>query len=119
MGFGCAATGLDQRLWGLASGWKTGDRRVILMGGGESPAEADTDAAVWTLIDEEAARFGGSSMPTYEFECRACQKRFDVVAPITEHAKLKDQPADCPQCGKTDSRQLASLFNCKTASARY
>ena len=89
------------------------------MGGGESPAEADTEAAVWTLIDEEAARFGGSSMPTYEFECRDCQKRFDVIALITEHARLKEQPPACPQCGKTDTRQLASLFNCKTAGASF
>jgi hypothetical protein len=54
-------------------------------------AEADTDVAVWTAIDEEAARFGGAYMPTYEFECRDCQKRFDVIALITEHRKLKDR----------------------------
>ncbi len=89
------------------------------MCGGESSAEADTEAAVWTPIGEEAARFGGSLMPTYEFECRDCQKRFDVIAPITEHAKLKDQPPACPQCGKVDTRQLASLFNCKTARASF
>ena len=41
--------------------WKTGHRSVILMSGGESAAEADTEAAVWTPTDEEAARFGGSS----------------------------------------------------------
>ena len=40
----------------------------------------------------------------------ACQKRFDAIAPITEHAKLKDRPPVCPECGKTDTRQLA-LFN--------
>jgi putative FmdB family regulatory protein len=82
-------------------------------------AEADTYVAVWTPIDEGAARFGGSEMPTYEFECRDCQKRFDVIALITEHGKLKDQPPTCPQCGQTDTRQLASLFNCKTASASF
>ena len=89
------------------------------MGGGESLAEADTEAAVWTPIGEEAASFGGSSMPTYEFECRDCQERFDVIVLITEHAKLKEQPPACPQCGKSDNRQLASLFNCKTASASF
>jgi hypothetical protein len=31
------------------------------MCGGESAAEADTEAAVWTPTDEEAARFGGLS----------------------------------------------------------
>jgi putative FmdB family regulatory protein len=89
------------------------------MCGGGSAAEADAAAAVWTPADEEAVRFGGSSMPTYEFECRDCQNRFEVIALITEHAKLKDQPPICPQCSKTDTRQLASLFNCKTASATY
>ncbi len=58
-------------------------------------------------------------MPTSEFERRDCQKSFDVIALITEHAKLKEQPPACPQCGKTDTRQLASLFNCKIASAGY
>src|ERR1700680_353889 len=70
-----------------SSRWKTCDRSVILLCGGESAAEADTAAAVWTPTDEEAARFGGSSMPTYEFECRDCQNRFEVIALITEHAK--------------------------------
>jgi putative FmdB family regulatory protein len=58
-------------------------------------------------------------MPTYEFECRDCQERFDVIALITEHAKLKEQPPACPHCAKSDTRQLASLFNCKTASASF
>jgi hypothetical protein len=35
-------------------------------------------------------------MPTYEFECRDCRNRLEVIALITEHAKLKDQPPGLP-----------------------
>jgi len=54
-------------------------------------------------------------MPTYEFECRDCGKRFEVVGRISEHDRLKTDPPACPECGKHDTHQLASLFSCKVA----
>jgi len=60
--------------------------------------------------------------PTYSAVCdllsSTCATQ-NVIALITEHARLKEQPPACPQCGKADTRQLASLFNCKTASASF
>lgn len=42
-------------------------------------------------------------MPTYEYECLACQSKFDVFQKIT------DQPlTNCPQCNKGQVRKLIS-----------
>jgi putative FmdB family regulatory protein len=56
------------------------------------------------------------SMATYEFECRECGKRFDVTAAISQHDRLKENPPACPDCGNQETRQLASMFSCKTPS---
>jgi putative FmdB family regulatory protein len=40
-------------------------------------------------------------MPTYEYECRACGKRFDLFQSITAAAVRK-----CPSCGKNKVRRL-------------
>ncbi|MGA2283877.1 MAG: zinc ribbon domain-containing protein [Candidatus Dormibacteria bacterium] len=58
-------------------------------------------------------------MPTYEFECRDCSKRFEIVTSIHEHDKLRNEPPACPECGKRETRQLASLFSCKVAKPGF
>jgi putative FmdB family regulatory protein len=58
-------------------------------------------------------------MPTYEFECQDCQKRFEVTTSVHEHDRLKEEPPTCPQCGRSRTRQLASLFSCKVASPSF
>jgi putative FmdB family regulatory protein len=55
-------------------------------------------------------------MAVYEFECAACGVRFEVQRPMSEHDHLKEQAPTCPKCGKTDTRQLVSVFNCKSPS---
>jgi putative FmdB family regulatory protein len=55
-------------------------------------------------------------MAVYEFECAACGERFEVPRPMSEHNYLKEQALTCPKCGKTDTRQLVSIFSCKTPS---
>ena len=50
--FGALPTGRTAHQAISPSHWKTGDRSVILMCGGESAAKADTEAAVWTPLDE-------------------------------------------------------------------
>jgi putative FmdB family regulatory protein len=55
-------------------------------------------------------------MAVYEFECQACGERFQVTAPMKEHDHLKEQPPVCPQCGKQQTHQLVSHFDCKTSS---
>ena len=42
-------------------------------------------------------------MPLYEYECEACQKRFERIQ------KFSDPPVDvCPNCGKGPVRKLLS-----------
>jgi len=55
-------------------------------------------------------------MATYEYECRACGKSFDVMMSMSEHDRLKEQPPVCPECGAQDTRQLVSTFSCKAPS---
>jgi putative FmdB family regulatory protein len=40
-------------------------------------------------------------MPTYEYQCRACGKRFDLFQPITAAPVRR-----CPSCGKNKVRRL-------------
>ena len=54
-------------------------------------------------------------MAVYEFECAACGERFEVQRPMSEHDRLKEQAPLCPKCGRTETRQLVSVFNCKTS----
>lgn len=42
-------------------------------------------------------------MPTYEYECRACQHQFELLQ------SMKDKPVKkCPQCGKQKAERLIS-----------
>ncbi len=59
---------------------------------------------------------GEMEMAVYEFECQACNERFEITMPISEHDKLKEQPPACPKCGKLETRQLVSSFSCKAPS---
>jgi putative FmdB family regulatory protein len=40
-------------------------------------------------------------MPTYDYECRQCQHRFELFQSITE-----DPVKTCPKCGKKTVRRL-------------
>jgi putative FmdB family regulatory protein len=60
---------------------------------------------------------GGGSMALYEFECKACGKRFELSVPMHDHDRLRDKPPACPQCGKTETHQTVSVFSCKTPAA--
>jgi putative FmdB family regulatory protein len=61
----------------------------------------------------------GAVMPTYEFECQECQKRFEMTVSVQEHDGLKKEPPPCPHCGRRHTRQLVSLFSCKVASPSF
>jgi putative FmdB family regulatory protein len=51
-------------------------------------------------------------MPTYEYECQACNKKFTVIQSISEHEKTK---ASCPKCKSAKVKQRISLFTTKTS----
>lgn len=55
-------------------------------------------------------------MAVYEYECQDCGRRFELSMSMSEHDQRKNEPPACPQCGKQDTRQLVSLFTCKTPS---
>lgn len=51
-------------------------------------------------------------MPTYEYTCSKCGKRFTAILGIAEHEKKK--PA-CPKCGSRAVAQRFSAFTAKTS----
>lgn len=51
-------------------------------------------------------------MPTYEYTCESCGKRFSKVESISAHAK--GRPA-CPKCKSRKVVQVLSAFYAKTA----
>ena len=50
-------------------------------------------------------------MPTYEYRCEKCGKRFSVVQAITAHGRKR--PA-CPKCKSVKVEQIFSAFFAKT-----
>ena len=42
-------------------------------------------------------------MPIYEYECRACQHKFEKIQKFTDGALRK-----CPECGKLKLKKLVS-----------
>ncbi len=51
-------------------------------------------------------------MPTYEYECRGCNKKFTLVQRISEHGTTK---VVCPKCKSTKVKQNISAFTTKTS----
>ena len=50
-------------------------------------------------------------MPTYDYQCRKCRKRFSQAMTIAEHEKAR---VKCPKCGSTAAQQLFSSILVKT-----
>lgn len=53
-------------------------------------------------------------MPTYEYKCSACGKRFELTVSLAEHLKAP-KPA-CPRCRAVDVVRTFSSVNVKTRS---
>jgi putative FmdB family regulatory protein len=51
-------------------------------------------------------------MPTYEYQCEKCGKRFSVKQSIAEHGNVK---VLCPKCKNRNVRQLITAFTAKTS----
>jgi putative FmdB family regulatory protein len=58
------------------------------------------------------ARERRRNMPTYEYECQDCKKKFTVIQSISEYGKTK---ASCPKCKSAKVKQSISLFTTKTS----
>lgn len=52
-------------------------------------------------------------MPTYEYRCAKCGKRFTLVMSIKEHGSKRKK---CPKCSSTKLSQLVSSFYAQTSS---
>jgi len=52
----------------------------------------------------------------YDYQCRACGKRFELNISMSQHDRLKDDPPACPACGRKETQRLASLISCKISS---
>jgi putative FmdB family regulatory protein len=53
-------------------------------------------------------------MPTYEFQCEKCRKRFELVYTIKEYER-KARKLKCPKCGSTRVGRKISSFEVKTS----
>jgi putative FmdB family regulatory protein len=51
-------------------------------------------------------------MPTYEYECQQCKKKFTLIQSISEHGKTK---VACPKCKSAKVKQSISVFTTKTS----
>ena len=51
-------------------------------------------------------------MPTYDYQCQDCKRKFSVQHSIAEHDKVK---VDCPKCKSKKVKQQVSPFLTKTS----
>ena len=51
-------------------------------------------------------------MPSYEYRCPKCSKKFILILSISEHDARK---AKCPKCGGKKLEQLITGFQIKTS----
>ncbi len=51
-------------------------------------------------------------MPTYEYQCEACKRRFSLTLSVSERDRGK---AACPKCKSRKVKQQISAFTTKTS----
>jgi putative FmdB family regulatory protein len=51
-------------------------------------------------------------MPTYDFKCEKCNKKFSLILSISEYDKTKFR---CPKCKSTRVKQQISSFQTVTS----
>ena len=51
-------------------------------------------------------------MPSYEFFCQKCNKRFTIQMSLSDYNKKK---YECPKCKGKDVKQQISVFQTKTS----
>jgi putative FmdB family regulatory protein len=54
----------------------------------------------------------GDEMPSYEYRCPSCKKKFTLILSMREHEARK---AKCPKCGGKKLEQLISQFMARTS----
>ena len=51
-------------------------------------------------------------MPIYEFECKKCGNKFDLLESMKTHDRHREK---CPKCSSTEVESLISTVNVKTS----
>jgi putative FmdB family regulatory protein len=51
-------------------------------------------------------------MPTYDYRCLSCKKKFTLIMSIKDHDASR---VKCPKCGQKKVEQLISQFIAKTS----
>ncbi|MGE5304909.1 MAG: FmdB family zinc ribbon protein [Alphaproteobacteria bacterium] len=54
-------------------------------------------------------------MPTYEFLCKKCKKRFERICSLEEYDRETKRKIKCPKCGSTSVVRQISAFQVKTS----
>jgi putative FmdB family regulatory protein len=49
-------------------------------------------------------------MPIYEFDCRPCKERFEILIGMS-----RIEEAKCPKCGSDKVKRVMSMFSSKTS----
>ena len=52
-------------------------------------------------------------MALYEYKCSDCEEQFELMRSMS----AADEPAECPECGATESRRMISNFASITPGA--
>ncbi len=54
-------------------------------------------------------------MPTYEFQCEKCRKRFELAYSIAEYERQAKKKIKCPKCASIKVVRRISTFEVKTS----
>ena len=54
-------------------------------------------------------------MPTYEFLCQKCKKRFELVCSLEQYDREMKRKPKCPKCGSTSVVRQISAVEVKTS----
>jgi len=54
-------------------------------------------------------------MPTYEFLCQKCKKRFELVWSLAQYDREMKRKPKCPKCGSTSVDRQISAVQVKTS----
>jgi putative FmdB family regulatory protein len=54
-------------------------------------------------------------MPTYEFQCEKCRKRFELIYNVAEYERAAKKKIKCPKCASTKVLRQISSFEVKTS----
>jgi putative FmdB family regulatory protein len=52
-------------------------------------------------------------MPLYEFKCRTCDTRFEMLRKISD----SDEDVSCPECGEFEAERQVSAVTCTSNAA--